>query len=99
MSGRGNNIDVTPARLEEVASMFYTASRNTFTLLEDHTRLAQHLIDDMHSELRYSPDALQRLCYRWRDATISLANALEQVSKNLSAAAGDITYTDRKVMP
>ncbi len=99
MSGQGTNIDVTPARLEDVASMFYAASQNTFTLLEDDTRLAQQLIDDMYSELRHSPNALQRLCNRWREATISLGNALEQVSKNLSAAANDVITTDQKVMP
>jgi uncharacterized protein YukE len=99
MSGQETRIDVTPARLEEVASMFYAASRDTVTLLEDQTRQAQQLIDDMHTELRHSPDALYRLCYRWRDATSSLANALEQVAKNLNSAAATITRTDREVMP
>ena len=99
MSGQANKIDVTPEQLRGTASLFYTASQDTFTLLDDLNGTARQLIDDMYAELRHAPDSLQRLCDRWRDATISLGNALEQVSKNLDIAADDLTATDQRVMP
>ncbi len=99
MPAEGTHIDITPAHLRDTASLFYKASQDTFSLLDDLNRTAQQLIDDMYSELHNSPGALQILSSRWRDATISLGNALEQVAKNLSVAADNFEAADRNAMP
>ncbi|HLH60121.1 MAG TPA: WXG100 family type VII secretion target [Ktedonobacteraceae bacterium] len=99
MPVEGTHIDITPAHLRDTASLFYKASQDTLLLLEDLNGTAQQLIDDMYTELHQSPGALQVLCNRWREATLSLSNALELVAKNLSVAADNFEATDRNVMP
>ena len=59
--------------------------------------VTQQLIDDMSSELSQSPDALQRLGDRYRNAMWSLCASLEKVGGNLDAAANKYHTTDNGV--
>lgn len=94
-----DHINVSPSRLRETAGTFHKASLDTYTLLDSLKGTAQGLINDMYSELRHSPTALERLCAHWYNSTENLGNALQEVANNLQIAADNFENADRTGMP
>jgi WXG100 family type VII secretion target len=96
-SDSNESFEVTPQRLRDTAPSFYKASQDTSDLVRHLNSITQQLIDDMSSELSKSPDALERLADRWRNAMWSLCASLEKVGGNLDAAANKYHTTDNGV--
>jgi len=61
-NGDTESFEVTPERLRNTAPLFHKASQDTIDLVHTLNSSAQHLINEMTTELDKSPVSLQYLC-------------------------------------
>ncbi len=96
----GGSIKITPDRLREVSPEFRKASHETGEMISRLNQTTSSLVSDMYSaHLMKSPQALDDLWNKWRDALSKLANAMETVANNLDTAADGYQHADENAMP
>lgn len=96
----GDFIAISPERLREVSPQFSTAAHDTSAMISQLNQTTTNLVSDMYSsQLLKSPDALDTLWNKWRQALTNLASSMQTVATNLDTAAASYQHTDQHAMP
>ena len=92
-------VGVTPDRLREVVPEFRLAAQDTLNLMEQLDYTTRFLIGELQgASLSRSPDALDGLWAKWRNALTNLSQSMQTVASNMEVAANTYQTTDQNVM-